>query len=191
MVFLLLDKLDHLNFYQLKVHPHPFLFLSHFFPFHFLWCHHTSIPAHRACSNRHIDPDCVQERGKVEVNNILHMNDSLACYTAVSCAFTYCDGCELWVTPSLVKINVQHLPIVILYITKFYHFRFIHLAKQLHKQYSYSTTAPLPFFVLLRQTEAKSRFAVKWCYIIQRGTFHRQRVYHTRVCLGCSGLSTC
>lgn len=135
------------------------------------------MPAHRACSNRHIDPDCVQERGKVEVNNILCMNDSLACYTTVHCAFIYCDGCELWVTPSLVKINVQHLPIVILYITKFYHLRFIHLANQSHKQYRYSTTALLPAFFLLRQTDAKSPLAIKWCYIIQRGTFYGQSVY--------------
>lgn len=86
------------------------------------------MPAHRACSSRHIDPDFVQKRGKVEVNNIPCMNDFLACYTTVSCAFIDCDGCELWVTPSLVKINVQHLPIVILYITKFYRLRFMHLA---------------------------------------------------------------
>ena len=135
------------------------------------------MPAHRACSNRHIDPDCVQERGKVEVSNTLCMNDSLAYYTTVSCAFIDCDGCELWVTPSLVKINVQHLPIV-LYITKFYHFRFIHLANQSHKQYRYSATALLPGFFLLRQTDAKSPLAIKWCYIIHRGTFYGQRVYH-------------
>lgn len=72
------------------------------------------------------------------------MNDFLACYTTVSCAFIDCDGCELWVTPSLVKINVQHLPIVILYIIKFYHLRFIHLGDQSQKtiqvQHNSSTT---------------------------------------------------
>lgn len=104
------------------------------------------MPAHRACSSRHIDPACLQKRGKVEVNNIPCMNDFLACCTTVSCAFIYCDGCELWVTPSLVKINVQHLPVVILYITKFYCLRFMHLADQSHKQCRYSTTALLPVF---------------------------------------------
>lgn len=101
------------------------------------------MPAHRACSSRHIDPDCIQKRGKVEVNNIPCMNDFLACYTTLSCAFIHCDGWELWVTPSLVKINVQHLPIVILYITKFCRLRFMHLADQSHKQHRYSTTALL------------------------------------------------
>lgn len=138
------------------------------------------MPAHRACSSRHIDPDCLQKRGKVEVNNIPCMNDFLACYTTLSCAFIHCDGCELWVTPSLVKINVQHLPIVILYITKFSRLRFMHLAEQSHKQYRYSTTALLPgcFFFLLRQTDTQSPLAIKWCCIIQRGTFYGQRVYH-------------
>lgn len=145
------------------------------------------MPALRARSNRHID----QERGKVEVNNILRMNDSLACYTAVSCAFTYCDGCELWVTPSLVKINVRHLPIVILYITKFYHLRFMHFANQSHKQYRYSTATPQPGLFLLRQTDAKLPLAIKWCYIIQRGRFMDKEFLIARVCPGCSGLSTC
>lgn len=84
------------------------------------------MPAGRACRNSHIDPDYVQERGKVEVNNIPRMNDSLARYITVSCTFISRDGCELWVTPSLVKINVRHSPIVILCITKFYHLRFMH-----------------------------------------------------------------